>query len=699
MAMTPTTFITGVSTLIRLGRSLYDEYRLHLLEAPYETLLPPAFSDLARDPVRMRSLACAHIASKRKDLWEHGGPLSGMFEDPTLASTALSPAGEAMLGEIMQVYFEHLGLERHLDQAEVASFTLNPDKPDQKKKLPISRSMVLVHKEWMTSDRPGRWARLGLNLVDIALDVVAAEPQALGLNRRAAEIVGALAANLSELVDDEPIAADAAEKPGERLVRYFMRASLETIAERPELFVSAERWKPIVSGVVLPLKEQLLDGDGDLELITRERLSNFLRGPVAHSVLTALNANADSFLTGRFGGDQALGAAARAVLGAITSPRQGDFDLAEIFSGEGAVLLFESALGVAKDRPELFIRGIGAEADAGREFLSRVAASLDSAPEPFGKRSGLAPQIAALAMEVAGAYASRRLRTGESDDPWASAGLDVADQVIGRIVAGFRSAAQDGGNPFERLFDREQALDVLRIVATRVAETPHMLVGSGASTEVANIAQGVAEMLKADPSGLIDGAGWRTIVARTVDLVARNPGVLFDVDAPAAGGQPDLKSQIAFKVVSRLLARAGSNMAEGRRPGAILFGDTLREAILATLEAASSKLLIPAGAIADNVVATGDADAHLEALDAFIAHLLSLADGPDPVFRMGADEWLYVYRYFVAHILAEGPSAFPPPGGADPGASPSRVTDAIILEVIQGAAHRYLQDRDGGEVG
>ncbi len=676
MAITATTFVAGVSALIRVGRTLRAEYVQHLLDRDFEALLPPGFPP-ARNSLAMQVAACDHIRLRHPELVRPGGTFVGMFRDPDGPRPVLADGAETMLEAAIEFYLSSVGGE-----AAARSYDLDG------KPLAISRAAVLTHKEWVDPARRPRWGRLGVQIADIALDVISVQPDVLGLNRRATEIVGALAAHMNVLVENDEVGEGSDDSPGERLVRSFVQASLETVAERPELFVSSERWKPLVAGLVVPLKEHVAANPG-LEFASRERLRGLLRGPIAHSVLTVLNANADTFLTSRFGSDEALGAVTRSVLGAITSADQAGFDLREVFSGEGAVMVYEAALDIAKDRPDLFIQGLGAGEDSSRQFLRRIASVLDDAPRPYQWRSGLAPQIAAMSLEVAGVYASQKLRAGDS--PWAQVSGDVADTLIGSIIAGFNTAATGAANPFERLFDREQALDILRIIAVRAAETPSMLVGANAGAEVLNIAKGVAAMLSEDADGLLDGEDWRTIVATAMNVAAKNPGALFGIDATS-----DPKAQVGVALVSKLLERASANMAEGRRPGAILFGDTLRQAIVATVEAAASKLIAPGGVIANFDATTGAGSLPVASLDAFIAHLLSLAGGEDPVFRMSADEWLYVYQELVAHVIAEGPAAFPIPGSDDPGTSPSRITDQVILDLLQGVATKVLEDGDVG---
>jgi len=379
-----------------------------------------------------------------------------------------------------------------------------------------------------------------------------------------------------------------------------------------------------------------------------------MRGPVAHSILTSISSNPDAFLTRRFGGDKALGAVARSVLGALVATEQDEFDLMEVLSGEGAGMVYTAALEIATTRPELFIDGKGNAHEAQRSFLKKLGASLKNAPSPFDWRGSLAPQLAVAALEVAGEYASARIRQNADDTAWGTAGVEVAEHVIGSITQGFAEALKGKSkSPFERLFQREQAVEILRMVALRVATTPGMIAGDRASPEVKNIASGLATVFAENASGLLNGEDWKLVAATAIDLAAKNPGTLFglkDNQTP--------ERQVIVLLLRGLLSEAAHNVREGRTPGAILFGDTLREAMLATVQAAASRLVT----LADNEAGDGLGmlERHVQSLQAFIRELLKIAGSDEASLRMSAAEWLHVYRTFVVHVLEHGPAAFDP---------------------------------------
>ena len=139
---------------------------------------------------------------------------------------------------------------------------------------------------------------------------------------------------------------------------------------------------------------------------------------------------------------------------------------------------------------------------------------------------------------------------------------------------------------FEKLFSRDQALDIFKIMATHIAATPQMITGERANPEVMHIAQSVAAAIAADEMKLMGAQDWRSLIGVMMTAASRNPGVLFSLDED---GQ--FTDQLATTLISHVLGKAqASMMVEGRAPGRVLFGETLREALIATLQAANTNL-------------------------------------------------------------------------------------------------------------
>lgn len=683
MAITPAAFLTGVSGLIRVGRELQDAYIAQVMSDDYKLLLPSGMRELTRGNIE----ELAATALERDEVARDGRFAGLLKRDEQLRVWVFDRTKSAKREELLQWYVKEVARLTDGDDVTLGEGAV-------KRRLPISPVVVLTHRAWISGDDArSRRARLGRAIAGAALDVLAIQPDLLGLGKRSTAIVEGVAANLDLLVDDDQIADQSAPRSlGERLLQVFAQSAIETVAERPELFVSGERWRPVVQGMLVPLKEQLeLTPNAGLEIFAHDRLRQLLRGPIAHSVLTSLSADTEELLGRRFGDDTALGAVTRIVLGAVANPAQGRFDLAEVFSERGVATIYDAALQIAQTRPELFVAGDDAGDVAQRQLLSRIAATLDNAPRPYNLRAvagspGIAAQVACVALEVAAAHATTQLRQAGDPTRPRTPESDVAAAVVQEVMTGLGAVLSartraDQRNAIERLFSPDQAVDLLRVIALRVAETPGMLVGQGASEEVRNIVAGVAHALAEDTAGLLDGEDWRAVLGAALELAAENPGALFSIKTTAAP-----EHQVATALIAGVLRSAAANMKDARGqiargPGSILFGRTLREAIAATLKGAASNLLTLANPI-EGHEDRSRLDAHVSALEQFIAMLLELAKGGDRALRMSAAEWLYVYRTFVAHVIMYGPAALGGEASDDPDIvviTPERVL-ALLLD-------------------
>lgn len=498
-----------------------------------------------------------------------------------------------------------------------------------------SASAVMAVNELLSeSARRSQWARFGLALVDTGIEALAADPSLAGLKPRAEILIGAFASKVDMIIG--PDGPRAGEVDGvtfkERAASVLLQASLSTIAENPSMIVSAPHWAEFAGAVLSPLAAA--QGEEGRRLISLSRLPQLMRGPVAQAALRTLQARQGDFLGERFKTDRALGAITQEILSVAVRAEEGSFDLARVFSQQGLASVYSAALNAAATRPELFVRD-----GSCRELLSGVAGALRDAPPPFRAHDGLADRLAGALIDIAAARLTARVMEDFADetDPWKLA----SGRILKSIIAGFgaalpRTLAQ-GTNPFEAVFNQDQAVEIVRIIAEQAAETPHMLLGEGHRNEIYAIARAVATFMTDPATKLASPADWRSIIAVALSEAAKNPGALFEID-------PDTRPEnhLAVAMIGVLLDNAARAAGDApRRRGSFLFGDTLRQAIEMTLRAG-----------ANNAIALLDRDTHLAALGAFVDRVqtfVSAADG-----RMGAAEWLWLYRGFIAEVLASG---------------------------------------------
>jgi hypothetical protein len=642
MLVNASLFIAAVNGLIRIGATLRGEYESRLrgvdIALPghvVNRLTPSAFDTLILDELVKRPALWSDPENPLSQLFNPGATFVGDINlnlDPNVRRALIAQATDIVARDIWDL------LRPGDANANLALQLINAEGMEAPTPL-----VMLTHKNWADPAKPTIWGELGREVAITASAVIAAQPDVIGLRGRTAHLIGGLASQLHTLIgDDAYVAANRQVGFGERAVRLFARAALNTMAENPSLALRDEQWGPVVQGFLKPLCDEVNAKPGRYNLAL-DQLQRLLTGPMAHGLLKAVSSRETALLTGKVGQGEALGVVTREILADLVSVDAATFDIRTLFTGDGAVGVLTCALDSVERQPELFAKGDSAEAQAKRTFLKSLATAVKAAPPPYDKES-LRPDIAAVALDTASVFFSLRLVEKSGSADWERAAADIGAHIVREVFEGFRRA--DSGPTAATVssaFDRGFAIDVLKIIATHVAQTPGMVVGGKPRPEVASFAKAIALLIAEDRSGLLTTHDWRTIIATACDLAARNPGALFAIDADSGPDQ-----QIAVTLIARIFTHAGARFQadSARQQGRLLFGATLRDAVTTTLEAAASVVLRPK-----------DAATHAEALTAFVARLEALAASEDRTLRMGAGEWNHVFRHFAAAILTHGDAA------------------------------------------
>jgi len=633
MLVTPSAFFAAATGLIRVGSAALEGYRDWLQSADLTVILPPGVPPTVEE---LENVALAY-AFQRTEWRSQGGPLAGLWIADAALVTDYAPGGEAQRAKAVELAALNLWKRKTL-----------PQLPSALAAAPVT--VILTHKAWLTDGQQTVWGRLGIEIATTALSVISAQPNLLGLQDRAAALVGGVAQNLvGTLGRDAEVAGHSDQPFAARALSLAFRGALDAVAQSPEIILRDEHWAPVLAAFVGPLKTEV-DKDVTREGIALSRLEDLLRGPMAHAAFKAVSDHADLLLTGRVGGKAALGAVTREVLGDLVSRGAGGGDVVRLLGEEGVAGVLRCSLTAVSKRPELFVRGESANADVTRTFVSSVAGLVASAPHPYGRDGGLGAEIAAAALDAASTLAGRRIKAGAGQSSWSQTGADAGALVVGEIFKGFKAAlvGADGkarADAFDGVFDRELAVDVLKLCAAHVAKTPGMITGAGASPEVASHAGGIAKLIAEDKSSLLHAEDWRAVLSVTLDLAARNPGAILGKST-----NPSPETEVGLSLARMLFSTASEAFAAApRKAGTLLFGATLRDALISTFQAASGVVL--------HLQTPEAQQQRIAALRTFVSRLNAAAGGGDASLRMGAGEWLYVYRRYVAHVLDKGAEA------------------------------------------
>lgn len=631
--LAPQTFASALFSLIRLGsvaRDKFVEDRIERSDVKLQlTKIKTASGsgDLAiKDPTHPDGLRWVAGAADQFQLFGEGGLGSGVFEMKGTTVLRLD-GGRVRLIEGQEDRLEELArfcLARRASLLAEEAANVGP------------LLVLWTQEDWLKKRSTSPLGRFASSLLDVSLDFVAENPAVLGGGRQAKALIAALVPNIAAAY----VPGEAKGSPSERLAAVFAQAALTTLAENPQLVAGEVRWQTLIKGVLEPLQEEVKT-NGAAALFAEDRIRDLLQGPMSRAALTTISANADRFLKGGAASGKLGGIVARATLGQLASVSPEGFRLRDVFAQTGFDALVSSVLSTAAVHPHLFIRaGTDGAKDAeirlSREFLTTFANVLAKAPPPFRPTDAMAITALEIALDVTGRHLVSRIEKDAGSAAQNQMGAAIAAYLLRDIFEGFKSVA--AGRPFDRL-GQDVATDLLRIVATHVARSPDFVVGKEENPAVKSFAASIAGFVSADERGLLTADDWRAVIAATLNAAHENPGALF-----GARGADD----IASVLILRLMKQAEANFRlPADKPGRILFGATLREALIVTIDTASSGLLTG--------FATREAlDAHLAGVDELVAKLNGLAANQNRKLTIGSREWLKIYARYVALALEDG---------------------------------------------
>ena len=233
-------------------------------------------------------------------------------------------------------------------------------------------------------------------------------------------------------------------------------------------------------------------------------------------------------------------------------------------------------------------------------------------------------------------------RLDSTDSPWALVQIKILSHIAEGMISHFEAKGLDP-SILSRPSEQDFLLDLVGLVAEQVSLTPGMVLGDDVNPEVVNIARGVAAFIANEHASLISRADWQRVSAHAVSLAMANPETLFSLDAT------DPEDALAVTLVQQVLASAQASLtaqADGiaplnRQPGQILFGRTLAEALMATLDLATSHA---------RQLATESGQA---ALNQFIEQLNGLAT-MQGIEQLSSQDWLYAFRWFLSDVVSTG---------------------------------------------
>lgn len=526
----------------------------------------------------------------------------------------------------------------------------------------MTAMMAAEQTEWVTTWLDGKkpvspWGRFASSMLDMSLDVLAQRPEILGGGRT---MRGLIAASLPHIAAAYSPNDPEAGVNASRLSTAFAEGAIQTLIEKPDLVSTEPRWQVLVTGMLTPLQTQIRDKGID-PIIAEGRLRDLFAGPMAAEALKVVSQNADDYLKGSASKDRLAGVVIRATFGEyLASPNA--FSLRKVFSEESIGILARKTITAAQERPELFLRSDdpGAGMETARKFLSDAAKVLGEQALLRRFDKAFAGDLLGLAIDTVAAHTLSRLEAKAGASLQAQLGAALATSLVRDIFAGFRDAvtAPAGAAPvkvFDR-FGRTQMMDLIQTIAEYAAKSPKVFLGDKVDPHVVMVARTIAETIAADEDGLLTPGDWQLITLSCMNAALENPNTLFGDSSSGI---------IAKRLILLILAEARENVSRNKDgPGEVLFGKILSDAIVETLDVASTGVL---NVLKDEAKLTE----HLTAVKELVARLNALAASKNTRLVIGSREWIRIYRFYIADVLQRGAEAI------------SELTDERLLDVLK----------------
>jgi hypothetical protein len=504
----------------------------------------------------------------------------------------------------------------------------------------IEQQGLLTIRQWSEEAEKGvPLARIGLAMVEIALDYVAIKPGLFGMGSNGERFVRALAGAIGEILPDSDapgqVSLTAEQLFGERALAIFMHTGLATLQAHIAANVEEAHLRDIAVAVLQPLVANFRD-----QTIQRRRLNEYrdlLLGPMAQEAINAVVRHQRQFLGSRFAKNTGLGAVTEAILKTVA--QQGD--LQQVLEREVWVRVYGTVLDVAIERPELFVREDSAQAtDFGRNLVQTVASRLKGMTPPFTE--ALAAMIAA---DTIGVLSRHTVILFDQDTPWEMVTGEAVGSVLDSISTGMHAGLQaetlengtvrPGEAILKRVFSEDQVAALVRIFTNQVAKTPGMLLERDTRDEVKALVAGVARAISDSNRSLLSSEDWLEIAAVVSEEAARNPGRLFKI-VDDDGNPVSPEQEFAVRLIKGLLNAAAADLRiRGRFRGSVLFGATLRAVIEETIVTASGNV---------ELAVSNDA-----ALIKLVERINSIQGTSATCF--GRNEWLRIFRRYLKLVL------------------------------------------------
>jgi hypothetical protein len=397
-------------------------------------------------------------------------------------------------------------------------------------------------------------------LVEIGIDYLTTNPEALGRDSPARQVIHSFVSALDE--------TEFAEGPGREVLGDLLSAALRTVGQGAALVNDDQRLQVLLGGVLDAVAADLqaaLQGDTGL---ARRQLFRRIGSGILRGGTTAFAENIDLFLPGD-------GAARKLVGQTLTQVLAGIEAREDLFTTESIGLIFQSALRVTAENAALVT-----DHQVLQELIARTLKVVTDRQWDKVFSSATAALVLHEALEVA------RENMETLVDP-----QHPREQVLSTALAamaGSLSARLAHGGSVPDLLSHAQLLDLTRTVFNEVSKRPDLLVGSAADpkkTVLAQVIGSVARALGDDPLRVTHGAGFVQLVRDALAVTVQNADKLIDAESASPA------TNLLFKILKQVVAA----VTTAQDPRGIISRDVFTEIVRRVLATASANLEVLVG--------------------------------------------------------------------------------------------------------
>jgi hypothetical protein len=601
--MNPALIIFAIRAIIRLGNATERAYAQSIGNKPL------LFPDMRRPTLTKAALILRFFGKSdrlNQYLRSSNAPYSMFFVNDRIDLTTPG-AIDTLFAASLQIAAE----EKRLSAKNQESGGVSEES------LEFSAGVVLVE-QWSKEGEPlSPVVRVILTVADIALEYVGTNPAILGIGGTGEKLVGAIALNISELIPDDGDYGLKAQF-GERLLGIIMQAGLRVIQENPDWITSQDHLKELVGNTMGPMLKAF-DQKNLADQMVFQDVAKVLVGPAMSAALKTVANNPAAFLGKDFETEKAVGALTQELLETTAKLGVGD-----TLTKEGALSLYQAALGVIAERPGLFVGdGTRTRTVIARDLLKNMAKELNNSPPPFDGE--VAAQLGAAALE---AVATNTHRFVNQTDPWEKMAGVMAKDVIMSFSDGLTSNPNE---PWRKVFSQAQLIDLGRIFLLQTTSTPGMIAGNNEELKI--VVKAVATAMAADEKLLLTANDWREIAQVAAAEAAANPSRLFGLN------YNNPQEQLAANLLKVLLDSGAKTLAAPNMAArAVLYDKALREATIVLLRAAVGR----PDMARQNL---GKVEVLATAISEIVAKNSEL---------YGSKEWLGLFRLLLMGALVQG---------------------------------------------